>query len=439
MTFVLGSCGSHVIRSAIVAALPLLLAATTAAHATDRDHELARETAGTADTAQAYPEKRSSRSGWERVVNAPGRLAYVPIDLFFEGTKSSISFVTDRQLLARTVDFLTADDGSWGVYPVFTPRGGGGLKYFRRGLFSENSKLTLAARIGLNRRQKYEFELKRVSLFGGKITGGFNATYRLETDESFFGLGPDSDFDDERNFSHEKTSLELNLGRIWGQTVYVGSQLGVDVNNILKGRGTNSPPLSDDPNAAALPGFDDQVRMGRVAMDVEIDNRDFPGSPTRGWLARAGAGYYAEIDDDSYGFWKFAGDIATTLHVAYRRVFDIRLAGEATETLGDRLAPFYYLSEMGNYETARGFSKGRYRDRNAVYGTVQYRWPVRRGTDAILFVDAGEVFDDLDRFKRKRVQVGWGGGFRFFSSRDVVARLEIGKSRDEYRLYFVLN
>jgi outer membrane protein assembly factor BamA len=177
-----------------------------------------------------------------------------------------------------------------------------------------------------------------------------------------------------------------------------------------------------------------------VGVDAEVDTRDFAGSPTRGWLVRGGTGWYREAGgDDAYGFWKTRADVSTYVHFAYRRVVELRAAGEFTEQEGHRVAPFYYLSKLGSYETIRGFSNGRFRDANAVLASLEYRWPVRRGTDATLFVDAGNVYDKTDNFRRKYIQVGWGGGFRFYNRNGLIATVEAGKSRDEWRFYFVLN
>ncbi|MDP8228814.1 MAG: BamA/TamA family outer membrane protein, partial [Candidatus Electryoneaceae bacterium] len=108
--------------------------------------------------------------------------------------------------------------------------------------------------------------------------------------------------------------------------------------------------------------------------------------------------------------------------------------------------PFYHLGELGSDETIRGFTRGRFRDRDLLMGSVEYRYPIyqlkyTRTVDAVLFVDTGQVADNI--FQDVAVsmfQVGYGGGFRFYNEdEELVARLEIGVSKEMFRIYLMVN
>ena len=118
----------------------------------------------------------------------------------------------------------------------------------------------------------------------------------------------------------------------------------------------------------------------------------------------------------------------------------LRVAGQVTDAFERRAIPFYYMSELGEKGTIRGFDRSRYRDRDRLIASVEYRYPVWRTVDWVLFLDAGQVTHRLfDTLSRDDFAFGYGGGFRIWSPRGVIMRFEVGKSADRVRLYLVLN
>ena len=99
----------------------------------------------------------------------------------------------------------------------------------------------------------------------------------------------------------------------------------------------------------------------------------------------------------------------------------------------------YYLSEIGDRTTVRGLNRGRFRDKDMLLMSAEYRWPIWRTIDATLFVDTGEVANDMYRdFSEKQLQYTYGGGIRVWSSESTVMKLEVGKSDDGLRIHFVM-
>lgn len=388
-----------------------------------------------------FAEKRPSRTTWERVVDFPSDVVDVVLAVPFGAAKKSVAFVYDHHVIERVTDLLTADDGSWAVVPVVKASGGGGLKYVHRGLVTQPSKLSVHAAASRYRKQDYGVSMERMALFGGALSSGVGVSYEFKSDEEFFGLGPATDPDNESNYTLERAAADVRVGHRWGEraTAYVGASTGFEQNNVLAGRDSDTRNMLGLPVAATLAGVGDRVRVARVGLNASLDTRDFEGSPTSGSLATMGADWYTDVEGAAYGFFKLRADASTNVEIAYRRVFELRVAGEFTPRDGDRAIPFYYLSTLGYFETIRGFSKGRFRDANAVLASLEYRWPVRHGADATLFVDAGNVYDNPDHFRGSDIAVGWGGGFRVYNRRGLVATLEAGKSREEWRLYFELN
>ena len=119
----------------------------------------------------------------------------------------------------------------------------------------------------------------------------------------------------------------------------------------------------------------------------------------------------------------------------------LRIAGEFTEPVSSRDIPFYNLSELGRNGTIRGFERGRFRDRDMVLGSLEYRYPIWfKGIDALLFIDAGKVSPDIiNDNSGNNFNISYGTGIRFWGPEGLVSKLEIGWSDDGMRIHFGLN
>jgi outer membrane protein assembly factor BamA len=422
---------------AALAALAACAAFPALGHAAPLD----RAVSARADSSSVFPEKRSSRPAWERVVNAPLKLAYLPVGITLGAGKQAVKLAVEGRVVTRVREFLVSDDGRTGVVPIATPSRGAGAKFFHRGWFSPNSRFSAHARAATHSRQDYGVELERVVLFDGSVSLGGFVGYEFNADEHFFGIGMDNDPDaDESDFTHELARAEVRLGKLVGEQFHVASVLGVEHNNILEGREPGEASTNNEYASAELPGAGDaRVRFVRAEVAGEYDTRDSGGTPARGVLVTAGGAYFAQLQDDRYGFWKARADVRGYVDLFYRRVLMLRAAAESTERVSGREVPFYHLSELGRHGSIRGFSTGRFRGMDAVAASVEYSWPVARKCDFLLFADAGQVFSGFDNVDLDAVEVGWGGGFRVHGHDRETVRFEFGKSRDEWRLYFSLN
>ncbi|HER34191.1 MAG TPA: hypothetical protein ENO19_01820, partial [Halothiobacillaceae bacterium] len=223
-----------------------------------------------------FAQKRSAREPWERVVSFPSDVVDLALDIPFNIVKATAGFVYDHHVVEKVVDFLTADDGTRGLVPVFEPRGGGGAKYFHRNIWTDGSKLTVHATAGRYHRQSYGVEMKRVALSGGPLTAGFIFGYDFDSDEEFFGLGPGTDPGNESNYAHEHAHGEFRLGLPVSErhSVVLDGVLGAGHSNILNGRGDDTPSTLDLPQWEALTGIGDHVRLGWLGGGLTVDTRD---------------------------------------------------------------------------------------------------------------------------------------------------------------------
>lgn len=391
---------------------------------------------------EKFPEKISATSGWEKIVSFPGLAVFFPVKILLKGTSKTIGWVEETKIAAKVQDILKSDDERRALVPTYSARTGYGFKIYQRDLLNPNSKLTLSLSRGHRQRQNYNLEFKRIQMLSG--LSRFNIQYQLLSDEPFFGLGLDSEFENESNFAHEQFMGEFSYEKKLVSGILFGMQGGIESNKILRGKSKEIVSTTDVYTRYDLPGLSEKVEMGRVQFLLSLDTRNRLGNPTSGWEALATSGIFTELQGDEFRFTKSTLDIKRYVHLFYNRYLVFRVAGEQNKPLDNSAIPFYYLSELGERETIRGFERGRYRDRDKVLGSLEYRYPLtqskEKGIEAILFVDAGQVANNLmENFAFDRFKIGFGGGFRIFNKEGMVAKVEFSRGTDGFRFYLVLN
>jgi hypothetical protein len=95
--------------------------------------------------------------------------------------------------------------------------------------------------------------------------------------------------------------------------------------------------------------------------------------------------------------------------------------------------PFYDLTELGGGKSLRGYFGNRFRDNDAAWINLEYRWAWWKFIDAALFVDTGIVMPDLFEQKGWQTPWHWGYGFviRIHVPPAVMATFDFGYSVEE--------
>ncbi len=393
---------------------------------------------------QQKPEFKKTEHTWEKIVSFPGRVIYLPFKLIFKGVEKTITIVDESKIVPRVIDVLKSDDGKRALLPTYGARIGGGFKLYQRGLVNPESKLTLTATVGMRQRQNYQLEFKRIRMPGGLayVTG----QYQMLTDEPFFGIGPDSDLANESNYTHEKITIESGYGITFSKNLFLETTIGFNINNILSGKDKDKQSTTDLYSNQKLPGLGEQVKLGGFLIKLQHDSRNRHGNPTAGHEFVFESGISQEIGKNKFGYWEIGADFSQYIHLFYDRTLVIRAASRMVDAIQDRLIPFYALSELGERETIRGFERSRFRDKDMVLTTAEYRFPLSQkkpnqsGIEAVLFVDGGQISPNIiDEFSFDSLKIGYGGGIRFYGKEGTMAKIEIGKSNEGYRIYFVWN
>jgi hypothetical protein len=381
-----------------------------------------------------------NRTIWDQIFAFPGRLLFFPLKLILIGAKESIIFIDESKIIPKVQDFLIADDGSRVAVPTYTSRIGVGIKYRQYGLLNPESRLSFLVMLGLSQRQRYAIDLERVSLLKARLYSSYGGLYEKLTTELFYGIGPDARKRDKTNYTREGVAAKIALGVNIAKYTSFESHLGFELNNILPGKSNEYPSTDEIYDSETSPGLDSEVKLAKIEFKLLHLSINRPGNPSSGFDAQAKFGFSQQISDDQFEFFKFYFDVKRYIHLFYKRVLMLRIATELTEPLSGKQVPFYYLSELSEDNSFRGLDRGRFRDLDMIMGTAEFRYPISRNLEAMIFADAGQVSSNIiENYTNENLEVSYGGGLRFISGGGGVTKLEIGKSKDGFLIKFTLN
>jgi outer membrane protein assembly factor BamA len=97
--------------------------------------------------------------------------------------------------------------------------------------------------------------------------------------------------------------------------------------------------------------------------------------------------------------------------------------------------PFFLLPDLGGHEL-RGYPSFRFRDRNRVLLTGEYRWAAGPFVDMAIFMDAGTVAHEFDDLDLGRLATTQGVGLTFHTPSRTALRVEVARSREGMGLVF---
>jgi outer membrane protein assembly factor BamA len=97
--------------------------------------------------------------------------------------------------------------------------------------------------------------------------------------------------------------------------------------------------------------------------------------------------------------------------------------------------PYFLLPWLGSGHTLRAYSTGRFRDRNSLLMTGEWRWfPNRFLIDSALFVDAGTVASRFKDLNLGDLKYDYGIGFRFHLPLVTMGRFDIAHGSEGWHI-----
>jgi hypothetical protein len=396
-----------------------------------------------ADSAARFPGKLPAQEPWERWVNLPGTVLWFLPDLALRGAGRAIGLVDEHKIIPKAHRVLVSEDGPRAILPAYSVRTGAGVVFRKKDLINEGSRLSLFGAAGEDWRHGAAFAFRRIGLPGALETD-LRLDYRFLTEEIYFGIGPRRRHADGADYSR------MSLEGAWSLAAFRGSSFSLEAtgslgrDEIIAGRDDDFLPIGALYDEASAPGLDRRSTLAGGRLEMRFDSYDSP-DPKRGGEIRIASGFHNDVGGEPFAFWKSSVRAERLVPIAHGRVIALRAAGERAWSPARREIPFHQLPGIGEDGTVRGYARGRYRDRDALWGSAEYRWPIwtphfKRAVEFLLFADGGQVGRDLSRdFDWELVRYGFGGGLRYYGDEGLIARFEVGAGREQLRFYFSLN
>jgi len=273
-------------------------------------------------------------------------------------------------------------------------------------------------------------------LSAGRLSVATQVAYQDFTQVSFFGIGSAAPESARSNYRLRQAGAIASAAVHARSWLAIGGRVGY-VRGPVIGPGLSSsyPSTTDRFDEQSAPGLTSPINFVHTETFVEADTRDAPGRPTRGGFYRIGVSGFRDIADTGHGFGRVDLDATQYLPLFNgNSVLGLRSRVTLSRAADGHEIPFYLLPTLGGFNTLRGYSSYRFRDRNAALWSAEYRWPMLRMVDAAVFVDAGTVADDVRGLVHTQFASDYGLGLRAHTASRSIASVDVAKGREGVRV-----
>ena len=256
----------------------------------------------------------------------------------------------------------------------------------------------------------------------GRVTVMGRASWLDAPDVAFYGVGNDSR-NDRGGFSYTASTVGVSSRVKAAGPLAVGG--GLDATRIDAGPARGSSVITARPTYVTSHVF------------AEIDSRTAALYTRRGSLYRVEWSDHRQTNAGPYTFGRVDAEVQQFVPILRERwVIALRALASSTTTAAGREVPYFLMPDLGGSHTLRGYSAWRFRDRNRLLLTGEYRWTAGPFVDMALFLDAGKVAaraSDLDLSGLKKT---YGIGISLHTLTSTVTRIEVARTAEGNSLGF---
>jgi hypothetical protein len=187
-------------------------------------------------------------------------------------------------------------------------------------------------------------------------------------------------------------------------------------------------------------GLDSLATNGGPALDpasarsrafVEVDTRTAPAYTRRGGLYRVELADYRETGNGPYSFQRVDAEVNQFVPLVRENwVMALRALASTTSTPDGHSVPFYLMPDLGGSRSLRGYPTWRFRDRNRMLLTAEYRWTAGPFLDMALFADAGKVAGRARDLTLRDLHKSYGLGVSVHAPKATLLRVEIARGSE---------
>jgi hypothetical protein len=285
--------------------------------------------------------------------------------------------------------------------------------------------------------KRVEAEFAAPRLFDRRGTLSVLGGWREATQVGFYGLGTAGTSNDDRvnyGFRQPYASGHLEVRPTRGAFLVAG---GAELSKWdQRGGAGNKPSIEDVYTPGTLAGLGATPVYVHTQGTVGLDTRTSPAYSRRGGFFGVTAHDFND-QDGGYDFRQV--DYVAVQHVPIGRdAWVLSLRGEVSTTFADdgNEVPFFLLPSLGGGSSLRGFASWRFRDRNSVLLSAEWRILVNQFFETAVFADAGKVTRDRGDLDLDHLRTDVGFGLRLHGPAATPLRIDFAKSREGLVIVF---
>jgi hypothetical protein len=254
----------------------------------------------------------------------------------------------------------------------------------------------------------------------------------------YYGPGPNSSIHNHTNFRREDTIFNLRASLRMVPHLTGACRAAERLVHVGPGTNDNLPTTQSVFGPLLAPGIDNPSNYFIGGCSIDLDLLDFPQDPHKGTYARAIFDGYDAEGNKQFSFNRLS--VAGEQYIPFfnrKRVIALRAATELNFHSDSQVVPFYLQPTLGSDTELRGYPRYRFYDENSLSLTAEYRWEISSGFAAALFADGGNVYHRPEQVTLEHLKTSAGFGLRFtnLDERKLVARLDVGFSREGFQIW----
>lgn len=304
--------------------------------------------------------------------------------------------------------------------PVYTfigsafPGGGLAVGPGYRTRFADSGAFNAHAAWSVRNYKVVDAALTIPSFADGRISTTLTGNWLDAPRVAFYGVGGDTRPEDRSNVAYRATTIGVAT-RVQALP-HVAFGAGLDAIDTLY---TTTATLVANP------------AYRRTSVFGEIDLRTSPDYTRRGGLYRVDWSDYHQTNAGSYSFRRVDAEVNQFLPILRENwVIALRAAVSTTDAAPGQDVPYVLMPDLGGSHSLRGYSTWRFRDRNRLLLSGEYRWTAGPFADMALFFDAGKVAARAADLDLRNLKKSYGLGVSFHTSTATLARVEVARSRE---------
>lgn len=326
-----------------------------------------------------------------------------------------------------------------GFYPFFGsafPSGGLAVGAGYRAMYGDSGFFDIHGAYSIAGYQLASASLGLPSFNDGRFNTLIHAKYQYADEVAFYGIGNDTDEDDETAFTYTPISFGISERIDLTREFHIGGDFSYQTYDTEEGNSSRVPSLEEIFPIEAAPGFEIDFTYLTANAFIEYDWRESPGYTTSGGFYRVDFTNYDERDDpEGFDFTRL--DIELIQHIPILRANQGLAFGalvSITDTKGDDTIPFFLLPKLGGGSELRGFPDFRFRDNHRLLLIGEYRWRPSKFMDMAVFYELGKVAREREDLDFEDLHSSYGIGARFHGPAFTAFRIELARSTEGMRL-----